>query len=117
MYNYDESITILITRFPSLRLVYEDDGDYYEGLPYVFYEEVFSKYIMDKVKTYNELELSNVFDFVEDMLENGDAETKNLVEVAVVESLYHDSQFTWNDKSLLRFYGILTKQSFQECAQ
>lgn len=117
MYNYEESITILIARFPNLKLVYEDDVDYYEGLPYVFYEDVFSKYIMDKVETYNKSKLSDIFDFVEDMLENGDDKTKNLVEVAVVESLYYDDKFAWNDISLLRFYGRLTKQSFQECTQ
>lgn len=117
MYNYEESIAILIERFPSLKSAYEEDVDYYQGLPYVFYEDVFLKYIMDKVETYNEPKLSNIFDFIEDMLENGDDKTKNLVEVAVVENLYYDSQFAWKDKSLLRFYGRLTKKSFQECTQ
>lgn len=117
MYSYEESITMLITRFPSLKLVYEDDVDYYEGLPYIFYEDVFSKYILDKVEPYNESKLLEIFDFVEDMLENGDDKTKNLVGVAVVENLYYDERFAWDDKSVLRFYGKLTKQSFQDCTQ
>lgn len=117
MYNYEKSIAILIAKFPTLKLVYEDDVEYYEGLPYVFYEDVFSKYIIDNVETYNESILSDIFNFIEDMLENGDDKSINLVEVAVVESLYYDNHFVWNDKSLSKFYGRLTMQSFQECTQ
>lgn len=38
MYDYGKAITILITRFPSLEIIYNIEEDYYEGLPYVFYE-------------------------------------------------------------------------------
>lgn len=49
------------------------------------------------------------------MLENGDDDTKNLIEVAVIESLFLDPQYTWDDESLTKFYGKLTKASFQNC--
>lgn len=117
MYKYEESIKILISRIPSLKVAYEDDIDYYEGLPYVFYEGVFSKYIIEKIEAKDDIILLEIFKFVEDMLANGDSKTKNLVEVAVIESLNFHSKFTWNDTYLLRFYGRLTKQSFQKCIQ
>ena len=115
MYDYGKAITILITRFPSLGIIYNIEEDFYEGLPYVFYEQVFTTNIINKAKEYNESKLSDIFDFVEDMLENGDDDTKNLIEVAVIESLFLDPQYTWDDESLTKFYGKLTKASFQNC--
>lgn len=115
MYDYGKAITILITRFPSLGIIYNIEEDFYEGLPYVFYEQVFTTYIINKAKEYNESKLSDIFNFVEDMLENGDDDTKNLIEVAVIESLFLDPQYTWDDESLTKFYGKLTKTSFQNC--
>jgi len=116
MYNYSESIKILTTKFPILKAAYEDDIEYYEDLPYVFYEDVFIKHIMDKTQSNDEVELRNIFNFVEDMLFNGDDEIKNLIGVAVVESLYYENDFAWNDKSLSKMYGALTKKSFEDCA-
>ena len=116
MYNYSESIKILTTKFPILKAAYEDDIEYYEDLPYVFYEDVFIKHIMDKTQSNDEAELRNIFNFVEDMLFNGDDEIKNLIGVAVVESLYYENDFAWNDKSLSKMYGALTKKSFEDCA-
>ena len=46
----------------------------------MFYEQVFTTNIINKAKEYNESKLSDIFDFVEDMLENGDDDTKNLIE-------------------------------------
>ena len=97
-----KQLTILITRFPSLGIIYNIEENFYEGLPYVFYEQVFTTYIINKAKEYNESKLSDIFDFVEDMLENGDDDTKNLIEVAVIESLYLDPQYTWDDESLTK---------------
>lgn len=115
MYNYNESINLLINRFPKLKSIYEENIDDYKDLPYVFYESVFVKYVMDKVHYYDEVELSTIFSFVEDLLLNGDEKTKNLIDVAVIESLYYEKDFAEFNKSLLKFYGKLTKKSFEDC--
>ena len=115
MYNYDEAINLLIVKFPSLRIIYEDDVDYYEGLPYLFYESIFVKYIMDRIKSYNEIELSFIFDFIEDILSNGDERIKNLVEVSIIESFYYEESFKEFNDFLSKFYGILTAKSVKDC--
>ena len=115
MFNYEESINILVNKFPKLKLIYEDNIDDYEDLPYVFYESVFVKYIINTIHLHNEVELSIIFNFVEDLLLNGDEKARNLVEVAVIESLYYEKDFIEFNKFLSKFYGELTRKSFEAC--
>lgn len=114
MYKYKEAISNLINKFPELRKVYEENIDDYEDLPYVFYESVFVKFILDKANSYHEDKLKTIFVFVEDMLANGDEETKNLIGVAIIESLYYEEDSKTKEK-LLRYFGKLTKKSFEDC--
>jgi hypothetical protein len=69
-YRYSKAIDALINEFPMLRSVYTENIDDYEGLPYVFYESVFVKYIVDKIRTCSEMELSAIFNFVENLLKH-----------------------------------------------
>ena len=114
MYIYKDAIDILINRFPELKKVYEDNLDDYEGLSYVFYESVFVRFILDKVSQCDESKLKAIFIFVEEMLANGDEETKNLIGVAIIESLYFEEDL--NTKEILaRYFGSLTKESYEDC--
>ena len=112
MYKYKDAISILINKFPELRKVYEENIDDYEDLPYVFYESVFMKFILDKVNCYDEDKLKTIFDFVEDMLDTGDEQTRNLIGVAIIESLYYEKDSKVKE-ILLRYFGELTKKSFE----
>ena len=114
MYKYEEAITILVDRFPNLKSIYELDKDYYENLPYIFYESEFVKFIIETVKFNNRETLIKIFEFVENMLKNGDKEFKNLIEVAVIESLYFDNNIT-DKKDIEIYFGDLTLKSYQEC--
>ena len=67
MYRYNETIKILINKFQELEKIYVENIDDYEGLPYVFYESVFVKYILDKVNSNDDDVLKEIFSFVEDM--------------------------------------------------
>ena len=93
MHNYTESINLLINRFPVLRPIYEENIYDYEGLPYAFYESIFVKYVMEKIQSSDDSELNRIFMFIEELLLNGDEEMRNLVDVAVIESLYHEDSF------------------------
>ncbi len=114
MYKYKEAINILISNFSELQKVYEDNLDDYEDLPYVFYESVFVKFILDKVNHCDEDKLKAVFLFVEDMIANGDEETKNLIGVAIIESLYYEKD-SKTKEILSKYFGALTKKSFEDC--
>jgi len=116
MYRYKEAINILINRFPELERVYVENIDDYEGLPYVFYESVFVKFILDKVNSNDDGKLKTIFSFVEDMFANGDDETKNLIGVAVVESLYYEEGPKIKE-ILQRYFGRLTQKSYEDCNQ
>jgi hypothetical protein len=116
MYRYKEAINILINRLPELERVYVDNIDDYEGLPYVFYESVFVKFILDKVNSNDDGKLETIFNFVEDMFINGDDETKNLIEVAVIESLYYEEGSKIKE-ILQRYSGKLTQKSYKDCFQ
>ena len=43
MFLYKNAIECLIENIPELKSLYEEDQEYYEDLPYVFYESVFTK--------------------------------------------------------------------------
>ena len=114
MYRYNETIKILINKFPELEKIYIENIDDYEGLPYLFYESVFVKYILDKVNSNDDDALKEIFSFVEDMFDNGDDETKNLIGVAVVESLYYEENLKFKE-ILQGYFGELTKKSYEDC--
>lgn len=38
MINYDNANYVLINKFPKMREIYLEDEEYYEDLPYLFYE-------------------------------------------------------------------------------
>ena len=115
MYDYYESISLLTNRFPKLKLIYEENIEDYKDLPYVFYESVFVKYIVSILYANDEVELNTIFNFIEELFLNGDEKTKNLVDVAVIESLYYEKDFTEFSKSISKFYGELTEKSFKDC--
>ena len=114
MYDYEDSINILISKFPLLRPMYEENIEDYDGLPYIFYESIFVKYINEIVDLHNESKIIEVADFLEDMLKNGDVGIKNLIEVAVIESLYFERkpQIT---TALMNYLGSLAKSSYCNC--
>jgi len=114
MYKYNEAISILLNKLPELRKVYEENMDDYEDLPYVFYESVLVKFILNKVSCYEEDKLKTIFIFVEDMIANGDEKTRNLIEVAIIESLYYEKDSKVKE-IVLKFFGELTKKSYEEC--
>ncbi|MBA4689178.1 MAG: hypothetical protein H2184_18785 [Candidatus Galacturonibacter soehngenii] len=114
MYNYDDTIKILVNRFSEMNEIYESDKDYYEDLPYVFFESIFVKFIVKNANSNNKELLSEIFNFVEDMLKNGDDKVVNLLEVAVIESIYFESNI-FDKKSLERYFGDLTLKSYNAC--
>ncbi|MCL2853733.1 MAG: hypothetical protein FWE20_12030 [Defluviitaleaceae bacterium] len=112
MYSYDSAIDLLIKSFPALEPVYLENIYDFEGLPYVFYESIFVKYIMEKICLSDEMSLCTIINFIEDVLQNGDDEIRNLVEVSVIESLYFEEDFRKKQVCLGKFFGKLTFQSF-----
>jgi len=116
MYKYDDSITYLINHFFELKEIYEKDKDYYENLPYVFYESEFVKYITKNANMNNKNKLITIFEFVEDMLKNGDEKVVTLLEVAVIESIYFEINVI-DKKSIESYFGTLTLKSYKKCFQ
>jgi len=116
MYVYDEVITILVKQFPEMKAIFEQDEDYYEDIPYVFYESEFVKFIVSCANDNKQELLVKIFDFIEDLLKNGDVKVVNLVEVAVIESIYFDKDIT-NKMMIERYFGSLTLKSYRECLQ
>jgi len=87
MYEYNNAIDILVTRFPEMKTAFSINEDEYIGLPYYFFESEFVKFIIDSANNKDEKRLYEIFEFIEDMLSKGNEEMVNLLEVAVVESL------------------------------
>ena len=115
MYSYNDAITILINKFSELKQVYDENIEEYRELPYVFYESVFTKYIVEKIQLMKKEDLIIICNFLENLIENGDDEIKNLVEVSVIESIYYEKDFEKFKGVLMGFCGNLTKLSFEKC--
>lgn len=116
MYRYDEAITILINHFPEMKNIYELNKDYYEDIPYVFYESEFVKYIVNFANSNDRDKLTEAFKFVEDMLKNGDEKVVNLIKVAVIESLFFENCKD-DIKIIESYFGSLTMKSYSDCFQ
>ena len=114
MYNYNDAILILTNRFLEIKEIYELNKDDYENLPYVFYESVFVKYIVENANSDNKVVLNDIFNFIENMLINGDDKTKNLLEVAVIESLYFEKSIL-DKNSIESYFGNSTLISYRAC--
>jgi len=114
MFEYKNSIKTLIEFFPELASEYLHDIDYYRGLPYVFYESVFVKFIIKEISNKNETTLIRIFNFIEKILKEGDKDSKNLVEVSVIEALFFKGIFAKDDIAF-SLLGTLSRKSLGEC--
>jgi hypothetical protein len=114
MYKYDEVINVVTNKFPQMKEVFEKDEEYYEDLPYVFYESEFVQFIVENANSGNNETLQIIFEIVENLIEFGDEKVVNLIEVAVVESLFLDKRIK-NKSNLLEFFGRLTMNSYSAC--
>lgn len=110
---YKNAIECLIENIPELKPLYDEDSEYYKDLPYVFYESVFTKYIVEILEKKMDSKLIQCFDFVEKVLREGDSGLKNLLEVSVIEALFFEGKF--NDEYTLSFLGKMSKQSLRKC--
>lgn len=115
MINYDNANYVLINKFPKMREIYLEDEDYYEDLPYLFYESEFTPYIMKLIDTHSITQLKEVFEFIEKLLEMGDERLRTLVGVSVVESLFFENKFMENFEELSKLMGEHTLMEFHQC--
>lgn len=111
---YQDAIKVLCENFPELKDIYDKESDFYIDLPYVFYETEFTKYIMESIQKQNIKNLEKALHFVEKVLQEGDNEFSNMVEVAVLEALFFEGVFDgkgqcWN------LLGKLSKESVEKC--
>ncbi|PKM94790.1 MAG: hypothetical protein CVU84_07640 [Firmicutes bacterium HGW-Firmicutes-1] len=116
MYKYDEVISVLTSNFSEMKEIFEKDEDYYEDLPYLFYESEFVPFIVECANNGSEGILKKAFEIVEELMKNGDEKVVNLVEVAVVESIFLDTTIS-NKKIIEEYFGTLTKNSYQDCTK
>jgi hypothetical protein len=112
MYEYKNAINILTNRFSEMDKEFLSDKDFYEDIPYVFYESVFVKYVVMQIEIKNVELMKKIFVFIEDILENGDDELKELIDVAVVESLFSEENAKQLIEDAQTLFGKLTKLSF-----
>jgi len=112
MYEYKNAINILTNRFSEMEKEFLSDKDFYDDLPYIFYESVFEKYVVMQIENKNVELMEKIFVFIEDILEIGDDELKELIDVAAVESLFFEENAKQLLKGAHRFFGKLTKLSF-----
>lgn len=113
---YKNAIEFLIKNFQELETYYNTDKDYYMDLPYVFYESVFTTYIIKMIDTDSKMNFARAFNFIETVLIEGDEKFKNLVEVAVIEALFFEGIF-YNKEPAWDLLGELSKKSVRKCSE
>ncbi len=114
MYKYEEAIELITNNFNEMKKIYESDKEYYIDIPYVFYESVFEPYIIKCFNNYNFIMLKKIFDLLEDIMENGDENLVNLIEISIIESIYFDKNIE-NKGELIKFFKKLTMESYYRC--
>lgn len=115
MYNFSEAITLVINKFPDMKLAYELDQEYYEDLSYLFYETEFIKFIKKHIYARNNAKLLEICGFIEELLDNGDEMLVELVGVTIIESIYFETRNNDLDIEILKNnFGKLSLKSYQE---
>ena len=89
---YINAVHDLLIAFPDLPL---DDYESSLDLPYIIYGECFATYIR-KMITENDKKLKHIFSFLEGMAKSEDEDTRDLLQVAILETF-------WADKVLFSF--------------
>ena len=109
-YKYVDANNILFKESSELLQFYDD---FYEDLRYQFYETEFGEFIMRMVYAKNYSVLSKIFDFTERLFIHGAEKMKTLAGVGIVENMYYERDFMNEYEELSKYFGPLTKQSFE----
>ncbi|WP_458453011.1 DUF7674 family protein [Methanobrevibacter sp.] len=84
----------LCNLFPEFEKIIKDKQEYYDcELPHCLYSEVLTPFLKEFFKTQhseNEILVKRIFEFYENLAMNGDFESKNLLEVSLLEVLYEN---------------------------
>lgn len=112
--SFEKANDVLVAAFPEMKEIYDKEYEEYFDLEYSFYESEFQKFIMEQIRSKDTVQLKKIFDFVEDLFENGDDGIVNLVGVAVVESTYFEEDFDDIKDLIFEYCGPKTKASFDD---
>jgi hypothetical protein len=96
--------------------IYNNHIEEYRDLPYAFYESEFVPFIMTQLQLNNLPMLSKIFGFIERLFSDGDEMTANLAEVAIVESLFFENDYSKYENMILSLCGEKTRKSFEDCS-
>ena len=90
---YINAVHDLLIAFSDLPL-----GDYESSLelPYIIYGECFAPYIRKMITGNDRKELKHIFSFLEEMAKSEDEDTRDLLQVAILETF-------WADKAMFSF--------------
>jgi len=98
-------INELLLRFPILKSVYEDEGDYIKDIKHLSYSIVFVPYIRQVVLSNDENMIRSVCNFMECMANADDKLVSELLAVSVLESILCEREII---SSLKPYLGIKT---------
>lgn len=111
-------VEILKKRFPEIlhSKKYLEQAGFYElfnETPYVFFEDVFSAFIIEKICARDKKMLHRIFDFIEEMATSDDIEVRNLAQVGLLEALWCDKR---THKISVRYMYPNTKKLYENCS-
>jgi aromatic ring-opening dioxygenase LigB subunit len=115
MYKYDDATKILINKISELMVIFSEDEEYYSISPYLLYGSEFSDYILKIIKDNDIEKIKEVFDFIEDLLADGDEQLQTLISTTVIESLFFEKNFMDDYDCLKKYFGVQTLNSFSVC--
>jgi len=114
--NYNNVNIFLIESFLEMKEAYNNNVEEYVDLPYALYESEFVPFIMNKLREGNKSELSKIFNFIEKLFIDGDEMVINLAGVAIVESIFFESEYEKYKTEIFSLCGEITKKSFENCS-
>lgn len=89
MVNYNDLNNLFLLKFPELKAEYEKAN--FNGMeqmgPHVICGDVLLPYLYEALRTRKDQEVTRAAEFIEVLAQNGDKETKNLVEATICESM------------------------------
>jgi len=107
---YENIIEILLSKFPEISKIYDEERDYIGDLPHLVFEILFVPYFKKIMESGNQEGKIKATELLEEMIKCEDEKVQEVVVVSVLESLLPERDFLEKTRNQL---GLRTQESLR----
>ena len=105
---------LLIGEFEAMKKAYDDEGDYDDYSPALFYDSEFEPYIVEQLDKNNETELKKIFAFIEKLFRECTEYAAETVNAGIIDPLCYEKVLHKHRETIYGLCGELTRKRFDD---